>query len=197
MPPSRYGSAESRLTLMRQLLEATRAIPGVERAGIVTVNPLARGSFGAPIETEDRLLQPREAALIVNHRLVSVGWLETAGVPLVRGRAFTAADNERSTPVAIVSRRMAQRLWPGADPIGKRIRFARPNMPWLTVVGLAGDVRDFGEWRDTWYLPYRTACRDLVGCHRAPDGAVAGGRRRDHRGAAAGGGGDRPAAARR
>ena len=154
LPPSRYGSGESRLTLMRQLLETTRAVPGVERAGIVTVNPLARGSFGAPIETEDQPLQPREAALIVNHRLVSDGWLETAGVALVRGRTFTAADTERSTPVAIVSRRMAQRLWPGADPIGRRIRFARPNMPWLTVVGLTGDVRDFGEWRDTWYLPY-------------------------------------------
>ena len=49
---------------------------------------------------------------------------------------------------------MAARLWPGADPIGKRIRLARPNMPWLTVVGLVGDVRDFGEWRDTWYVPY-------------------------------------------
>ena len=154
LPPSRYASAESRLTLTRQLLEAARAIPGVERAGVVTVNPLARGSFGAPTETEDRPLQPREAALIVNHRLVSDGWLETAGLSLVQGRAFTAADNERSAPVAIVSRRMAQRLWPGADPIGKRIRFARPNMPWLVVVGVVGDVRDFGEWRDTWYLPY-------------------------------------------
>jgi putative ABC transport system permease protein len=92
--------------------------------------------------------------LIVNHRLVSDGWLETAGVPVVRGRTFTSADNEHSTPVTIVSRRMAQRLWPGADAIGKRIRFARPNMPWLIVVGVAGDVRDFGEWRDTWYLPY-------------------------------------------
>jgi hypothetical protein len=56
LPPSRYAGAESRLTLTRQVLEATRAIPGVERAGVVTVNPLARGSFGAPIETEDRPL---------------------------------------------------------------------------------------------------------------------------------------------
>jgi hypothetical protein len=49
---------------------------------------------------------------------------------------------------------MAARLWPGEDPLGKRIRMARLNMPWLTVVGVAGDVRDYGEWRDTWYLPY-------------------------------------------
>ena len=154
LPPSRYASGEPRLALAARLLEAARAVPGVERAGLVTVNPLDRGSFGAPIETEARPLAPREAPLIVNHRLVSDGWFETAGVPLVRGRLFNARDDERGAPVVIVSRRMAARLWPGADPLEKRIRFARPNMPWLTVVGVVDDVRDFGEWRDTWYVPY-------------------------------------------
>ena len=56
--------------------------------------------------------------------------------------------------VAIVSQRMADRFWPGGGAVGKRVRLARPGMPWLTVVGVVGDVRDFGDWRDTWYLPY-------------------------------------------
>jgi hypothetical protein len=136
------------------LTESANAIAGVTSAAIVTVNPLERGSFGAAIETEDRPLAPREAGLIVNNRLVTHQWFETAGVPIIRGRAFTAQDDERAAAVVIVSKRMADRLWPGSDPINERIRATRPNAPWLTVVGVAGDVRDFGEWRETWYLPY-------------------------------------------
>jgi ABC-type antimicrobial peptide transport system permease subunit len=49
---------------------------------------------------------------------------------------------------------MAARLWPAQEAIGKRLRLARPNSPWLTVVGIVEDVRDFGDWRETWYLPY-------------------------------------------
>jgi hypothetical protein len=106
------------------------------------------------VETEDRPLAPREPGLIVNNRLVTHDWFATAGVQLVRGRLFTAEDDERGEPVVIVSKRMANRLWPGADPINKRIRSTRPNAPWMSVVGVVGDVRDFGDWRETWYLPY-------------------------------------------
>jgi predicted permease len=154
LPESRYGTPAARNALVRSAVEAASAVAGVSAAGIVTVNPLDRGSFGAAIETEDHPLAPREAGLIVNNRLVTPGWFAAAGVTLVRGRFFTAQDDERAAPVVIVSARMADRLWPGQDPSGKRIRFARPNAPWLTVVGVAGDVRDFGDWRETWYLPY-------------------------------------------
>jgi predicted permease len=154
LPDARYADGRTRLAFTRQLTEMALALPGVEAGGFASVNPLDRGSFGAGIETEDHPLAPSESALIVNHRLVSEGWLTAAGVPLVRGRLFDARDHERSEPVAIVSRRMAARLWPGVHPVGRRIRQARPGMPWMTVVGVVGDVRDYGEWRDTWYLPY-------------------------------------------
>jgi putative ABC transport system permease protein len=154
LPEARYRDAAERIAVVRSLTESSDTIAGVIRAGIVTVNPLDRGSFGAAVETEDRPLAPREPGFIVNNRLVTHQWFETAGVPLIRGRYFTAQDHERAAPVAIVSKRMADRMWPGTDPINKRIRFTRPNVPWMTVVGVVGDVRDFGEWRETWYLPY-------------------------------------------
>jgi hypothetical protein len=81
---------------------------------------------------------------------------ETMRIPLRRGRTFTDADGPSSTPVVVVSERLARRFWPHEDAIGKRIRVARPNTPWLTVVGIVGDVsdsHDAGVPLETWYLP--------------------------------------------
>jgi predicted permease len=154
LPESRYAAAPDRIAVVRALTDRARRVAGVHQAAIVTVNPLDRGSFGAAIETEDRPLAPREPGHIVNNRLVSDGWFETAEVRLRQGRLFTAQDDERAPLVAVVSQRMAVRFWPGGEAVGKRVRLARPGMPWLTVVGIVGDVRDFGDWRETWYLPY-------------------------------------------
>ena len=154
LPDARYRTPAERIAIVRGLVESAQSVAGVTRAGIVTVNPLERGSFGAAVETADRPLAPREAGLIVNNRLVTHEWFATAGVPLLRGRVFTAQDDERAAPVVVVSKRMADRLWPGVDPINKRIRSTRPNAPWMNVVGVVSDVRDFGDWRETWYLPY-------------------------------------------
>jgi putative ABC transport system permease protein len=154
LPETRYGTVAQRIAVVRSLVESAGNVAGVTNAGVITVNPLDRGSFGAAIETEDRPLAPREPGLVVNNRLVTHDWFATTGVSLIRGRTFTAQDDERAAPVAIVSKRMADRLWPGDDPLNKRIRSTRPNAQWLTVVGVVNDVRDFGDWRETWYLPY-------------------------------------------
>jgi putative ABC transport system permease protein len=154
LPESRYAAAPDRTAVVRAIIDAARSVASVQQAAIVTVNPLDRGSFGAAIETEDRPLAPREPGHIVNNRLVTDGWFEAAGVTLRQGRYFTAQDNEHAPLVAIVSHRMANRFWPGDDAVGKRVRLARPGTSWLTVVGVVGDVRDFGDWRETWYLPY-------------------------------------------
>jgi putative ABC transport system permease protein len=161
--PERYDTAERRITLVRRLGESAAALPGVERSGIVTINPLDRGSFGAAIESADQPLAPGQPGSIVNHRLVSAGWLQAAGITLIRGRGIDATDTATSLPVAVVSRRLAERLWPGTDPIGKRIHQARPDSPWMTVVGVAGDVRDTGDWRETWYVPYEQHAGTLAG----------------------------------
>jgi putative ABC transport system permease protein len=161
--PERYDTAERRITLARQLQELAAALPGVERAGLVSMNPLERGSFGAAIESEDAPLAPGQSGSIVNHRLVSDGWLQAAGVTLIQGRGIESIDTAGGLPVAVVSRRLADRLWPGADAVGKRLRQVRPDAPWLTVVGIAADVRDSGDWRDTWYVPYEQHAGTLAG----------------------------------
>ena len=93
----------------------------------------------------------------VNHRLITPGLLETMGIPLLRGRGFTTQDRQGTQPVAIVSAQLAQLLWPDEDAIGKRVRVSRADAPWVTVVGIAGNVRDSHEPGvpvETWYLPY-------------------------------------------
>jgi hypothetical protein len=96
------------------------------------------------------------AAINANHRLISPGLLEAMMIPVKRGRPFTRDDRDGGQRVAIVIERLARRFWPGADPIGRRFRAARPGAPWLTVVGVAGEVSDShdpGVPAETFYLP--------------------------------------------
>jgi putative ABC transport system permease protein len=143
--------------LMRRIVEEVQAAPGVARAAVTTVNPLGGGTWVAPVITESASAVDLNAAVSVNHRLVSPGLFETMGMRVLEGRAFTDADRAGAQMVVIVSDRMARRFWPNSDPIGKRVRIARPNRPWLTVVGVVADVNDShdpGVPLETWYVPF-------------------------------------------
>jgi putative ABC transport system permease protein len=92
----------------------------------------------------------------VSYKAVSPRYFETLGAPLVRGRDFTEQEAWETGRVAIVNQTMAAHLWPGESPLGKRIR-VRPSGPWLEVVGVARDTREWGldaEPKDALYLPY-------------------------------------------
>ena len=107
--------------------------------------------------TEDAAARDPNAVFNVNYRLVTPGLLETMRVPLLRGRPFDDQDRDGRVPVAVVSAAMAARFWPDQDAVGKRIRIARSGTPWITVVGVAGNVDDShdpGVPLETWYLPF-------------------------------------------
>ncbi|MGE5243622.1 MAG: ABC transporter permease [Betaproteobacteria bacterium] len=156
VPPG-YRSAGARSVLIRQILERVRATPGVVTAGVTTVNPLGGGTWGASVATEEMAARNPDTAMNVNHRLITPGLLHAMGIPLLGGRDFADADREGAAPVVIVSDRLAGRFWPGEEAIGRRIRSVSPGAPWLTVIGVAGDVSDShdpGVPLETWYLPY-------------------------------------------
>jgi putative ABC transport system permease protein len=121
------------------------ALPDVRGVSAATQLPLTGSLDRSGITIEGRVLDNPAASPNADRYAVRPGYFEAMGVPLVRGRLFTAADAAGSTPVAIVGRTMAEQLWPGRDPIGQRIRIAGgEGNPMRTIVGIVGDVRHNG-----------------------------------------------------
>jgi putative ABC transport system permease protein len=148
---------------IRDYLAGVRALPGVEAAGAVYLRPLVLGPIGQGVrvflEGQPQTPQTADANPTLNHQIADPGYFETLRVPLKAGRYFTDRDTADQPRVAIVSESAARRLWPGADPIGKRLSMSTftPGAPraWRTVVGVVADVRyhDVGEVQLDVYDP--------------------------------------------
>jgi len=154
---ARYEPAEAKRELVRNLVREVESAPGVVSAAVTTLNPLGEASWWAPVVAEGQQETPEASTALVNHRLITPGLCRTMGIPLVAGRFFMEQDNETATRVALLSARAAKKFFPAGEAIGKRVRINRPGSPWLTVVGVVGDVldsRDPTAPKETWYLPY-------------------------------------------
>ena len=135
--PGSYLELARRTAFYREALRRIETVPGVQRAALSSQLPL--GGFNAPLFIEAEGGDAAAARPVVYDFQISPGYFETLGARILRGRAFTDGDRAGLEPVAIVSDTAARILWKGTDPIGGRVRFA-PGLPWMTVVGIAGDV---------------------------------------------------------
>lgn len=137
-PPSRYPDSTAVVALSNRLLDRVRAMPGVEAAGITS--NIALSGFESPATVSAAEGRGTAIAEVVSSVVaVSPGYFEAMSTPLVRGRRFVEGDRDRALRVAIVDERLASRLWPGEDPLGKAIY--RGDQGPFTVVGVVGDVR--------------------------------------------------------
>jgi predicted permease len=145
MTGQRYGDGPAVLGAYRRLWERLDPLPGVTASGGVTSLPLSGYFAWGPITVEGRIPLPGENFINADQRVVGGRYFQAMDIPLLRGRFFDDQDTADKPRVVIVDEYMAGQLWPGEDPLGKRIRFgdlASPG-PWATVVGIVGRVKQY------------------------------------------------------
>jgi putative ABC transport system permease protein len=150
LPGTRYPDDDARNAFTEEALRRIRALPGVVSAGATDTIPFGDRHSDSVILAEGYEMKPGESLISPSAVDVTPGYFETMGVRLVRGRFFEASDGPRSRRVVMVDEKLANRFWPGQDPIGRRLY--RPNdvndllaitdkTAFFTVVGVVRDVR--------------------------------------------------------
>jgi predicted permease len=138
-----------------ELLERVKALPGVESAAFGRMTPLSYGSFSETPIAVDGYQPPPEEQPIVQYNEVGPEYFATMGIPLVSGREFTRADDEKAALVAVVNEKMTAQYWRGRNPIGERVQV---KGRWMQVVGVAKDSK-YESVRETpkpfFYVPLR------------------------------------------
>jgi predicted permease len=139
---SKYPDAESQKRLYEPLVERLNALPGVEAAAITNAVPLVGANPNeTPFDIEGRTPDPARRPR-GDVRVASPRYFDTLGIPVIAGRGFTALDHKDTLRVVVVNQAMV-RYWEGSDPIGARLSTDGGDT-WWTVVGVVGDVRQFG-----------------------------------------------------
>ncbi|MCP4662203.1 MAG: FtsX-like permease family protein, partial [bacterium] len=142
----RYAENAGKVIFARQAAERLSALPEVRAAAVSGPDMPTDTWTGSRYTLEDRTVSTGDERVLLTYHSVSPGYFRVLGIPVLRGRVFTPQDTAATPSVAVVSREMAERYWPGESPIDKRFKFGhRDNsFPWFTVVGMVGNVRDRG-----------------------------------------------------
>jgi putative ABC transport system permease protein len=153
---SRYARPEQQVAMFSEVVQRVQGLAGVQAAGLVSEAPLTGGVYAGSFAIEG-VAELETGARVADRRMISSDYFSVLRIPLLRGRVFDAADDSRSAGVAIVSEGWARRFLSNENAIGRRIRIGPSDRPWLTIVGVVGDIRDTSlesSARPTVYLPY-------------------------------------------
>ncbi len=153
-----YATAASRWRFAERVIAGLEQSPGVVRAAVTNNLPASGSNNSRFIEIEGQPVPTGEDPFAASYRAVSPAFFATMEIPILQGRAITEADRDDSLDVVVVSKSLADRHWPGQDPLGRRLRLI--NGEWLTIVGISGDViHDWfaGRNRPTIYRPMAQA----------------------------------------
>jgi putative ABC transport system permease protein len=156
LPFASYKDPQKPAAFFQQLLERVEALPGVQAAGAVNHLPLAGSNQTTGILIQGRPPLPTGAMNEVNFRSATPDYFRAMGVTLLAGRAFSAQDVSTAPPVAILNKAAAQHFFPNEEPVGKQVRFDEGNnTPWMTVVGVIGNVQHMlsAASKDEIYVP--------------------------------------------
>ncbi|HEX4594525.1 MAG TPA: ABC transporter permease [Bryobacteraceae bacterium] len=154
LPATRYPDRDKRAAFLRTLLDRVSALPGVTSAAVSNMLPLS-GEGGNNVISPEGSTLPLVERPVADIRQVNPDYFRTFGISLRSGRFFT--DQDRGRNVALLSALTAERIWPGQNPLGKRLHVGGDDSPLIEVVGIAGDVRGVSLNKSpsaTVYLPY-------------------------------------------
>lgn len=138
----RYKEPQSRAQFWEQVVARVEALPGVEAASVSRGVPIT-GWNGTYFTTAENPNPPVGEVPDANYVIVGPDYFRTMQIPLHRGRGFNDHDTQSAERVVIVNEKLARTFWPGQDPLGKQLRVG-DDSPWLSVIGVAGDVLSQG-----------------------------------------------------
>jgi putative ABC transport system permease protein len=140
LPTTLYPRPAQMAAFFRAILDRMRAVPGVESVALVRAVPFSGNGGSGAYEVEGVAPPPPGREPRTQTNIVSPGYFRTMGIPVLQGRDIEDRDTADTAPVAVVSAMFARTVWPGQDPLGKRFRLKEASR-WLTVVGIAGDIK--------------------------------------------------------
>ena len=157
LPALRYPDTKSRANFFAELDRRVSNLPGVSQFGLTTILPMSGENSDSSFGIEGQVYDDTHPMPDAEIRLVSPGYFRALQIPLLQGRAFTAADKIDAPYVALINHALAQQYWPNEQAIGKRIRiYAGNTRPWATIVGIVGDMHHKGLDQPVapeYYLP--------------------------------------------
>ena len=159
-PASRYKEDKDLTVLVNRVLPAMRSLPGVSAAGATNIIPLGGDHSDGVVIAEGHVMKPGESLISPNASTVTTGYFDAMKIKILKGRDFDDNDTDTSKAVAVIDEKLAEKFWPGQDPIGRRMR--QPNATkglmdvdektkWITIVGVVRSIRadDLGGDRNT------------------------------------------------
>jgi putative ABC transport system permease protein len=157
LPAAKYTDPNRQVAFFDQLKERVRSLPGVSGVGTVNILPLQPGNT-TRFSVEGDPVPPPGQETESNIRTVNETYFQTLGVPLLAGRMFDEHDMANSPPVVIIGKSVADKVFPGRDPVGRRLVYANAQVPPVQIIGVVGDVKITGldqALRPVLYYPFR------------------------------------------
>ena len=179
LPEARYPTNAARAAFYTRLVEGISTRGEIQAAAVGFPGPLRGSSAAGSFDVEGSPTTSQAERPYANLGSVSGGYFKAMGIPVLAGRTFGPSDTRDGAPVVIVSRALAAKHWPGQDPVGRRIRFDDDaDAPWISVVGMVGDVHQLGLDKGATpllYFPYEQFTlpfTNLFVRSAAPEGTV-------------------------
>jgi predicted permease len=136
-----YREFAARVSFYKRVLDRVEHLPGVKSAGYATFLPFTDAGGSTTVLIQGSAPLPIGKVNNVGLRVITPNYFQALETPLLKGRTFTEADGNNKTPLVVINQKMAQQYWPNGEAIGKQFRFDDPGTPWMTVIGIVGNIR--------------------------------------------------------